>query len=600
MRGGHSQSIVGIVEAQEDGRCRTLNALGESFCTSTTMLQPEPHSSNSNEVVAAAAPWRPLPDRTFSDDVAAAPLNEAVSRLLCENEPERDDTLPNKEACARQSSSGMSLPPAKDLLTGMLSRRWNSHSCASTVGTSSSRANSASTATTTAMHRQESLPGSYAVRGTNVHSSDDDSQWSDDDNLLPHRTDDELSVDDAPECSPLPMETVVTTAKLVTNATLDESERERIYRQAVKTVTSNAVVAQIVPTDKSTLEDGVSCSNNPSNMVAPTVKRHSRRRSLLLGLSCSLFVIGILLGVSVPYSVHSSSSSQPAPSTNTASSAPTIDNATTDPLLCFSYNIGCRAFATTEELYQAIDAADEVISYYADHPGNQTVLLQPAPVTVMYGIPLGRWNVSLITNFTRVFDPWRHLPFNPNRTNDQESKNTSRRIATLFNEDLSGWDVSNAETMFGMFAGAASFQGRGLENWDISRVVNLSFVFMDAMSFNGRIARWNTTSAVTMEGMFRGARPFDGDISAWNVSQVTNMASMLDGNYAFSGQDLHQWDVSKVKTMHSMFKDAFTFNGNISAWNVSRVESMAHMVRSKSSLRFTPSPLQKSHPLSSA
>jgi surface protein len=556
-----------------------------------TMEQAESHSTSNEEAVVMATPQRPLLDRTFSDDAAEAPLNEAVSLVLLEHESELCrpahmeqpyDTLPEKEACARQNSSGVSLPPAKDPLTGILSSRRNSHLSTSTVGTSSSRAPSAVTATTTAMHRQESLPGSYAVRGTSVHSSDNDSQWSDEDEdedeFLPHHSSDEPTVD-APETSPPPIETVVTTAKLVTSATLDDSERERIYRQAVKTVTSNAVVAQIVQTDKS-FEDGVSCANSPSNLVAPTLKRHSRR-SLLLGLSFSLFAIGILLGVSIPYAINSTSSSQPPSSTSitTNTLAPTIDNTTTDPLLCPGHGIGCRAFTSTDELYRAIDEVDEVLAYYADHPDNQTMLLHPAPVAIVYGYPMGRWNVSLLTNFSRVFDPWRHLPFNPDRAYNQESESTSRRIADFFNEDLSDWDVSNADTLFGMFAGASSFQGRGLEKWDTSRVTNLSFVFMDAGAFNGNISHWNTTSAVTMEGMFQYAEVFDRDVSEWNVSQVTYMASMFYGAFSYPGDHLHRWNISNVKTTDSMFQYADAFSGNISSWDTSRVEIMADMVR---------------------
>jgi surface protein len=576
------------------------------------MEQPEPHNSStssSNQEAAVAAAQtrrRPLPDRTFSDDAAAASWNEAVSLVLLENEPapccrpahleQSDETVPEKETCARQISCGVpSLsPPAKDLLTGTLSSRRSSHLSTSTMGTSDGSLNNQAAPSAfiaNMMHRQESLPGSYAVRGgSSFHSSDNDSQWSDeddnDDELVPHHTIDKPTVEDiAPETSSPPIETVVTTAKLVTSASLDESERQRIYRQAVQTVTSNAVVAHIVPTDESPPQDGASYASPSSFLVPRTVKLQSRRCSLLLGLSCSLSVIGLLLGVGIPYAINSSSSVQLQPSNTTTVSAPTIHNTTTDPLLCITSGIGCRAFATTEELYQAIDDVDEVISYYADHPDNQTMLLQPAPVAILYGYPMGRWNLSLITNFTRVFDPWRHLPFDPNRANDPERENTTRRIATFFNEDLSGWDVSNAETMFGMFAGASSFQGRGLENWDTSRVVNLSYVFMDAISFTGRISHWNTASAVTMEGMFQGARPFDGDVSAWNVSHVTNMASMFHGNYAFRGENLHQWNVSNVNTMHSMFMDATTFKGDsLWAWDVTSVRDFGRAFSGCSSM----------------
>jgi Mycoplasma protein of unknown function, DUF285 len=561
-----------------------------------TMEQPEPHRTSSNvEAIVEAAPQRrPLLDRTFSDDAAEAPMNGAVSLVVLENEeepycrpvhleqPDDTGTLPS----VQRSSCGVSLPPTnKDPLTGITlnSRRLSTTSTEGTSNGCSSPVSSqlAIILTTTSMHRQESLPGSYAVRrGTSVHSSENNSEISSDEESSCCRNANDPEQATMEDSLTPPIEAVITTAKLVTSSTtLDESERQRIYHQAVQSVTSNAVVAQIVQTDKPPNEEAEHASPSSWAMNS-TFKRSSWRRSLLLGLSCSLLAIGILLGVStIPYAMKPSSPVLSPPSTTTTTATTSmIHDSTADPMLCPDQGIGCRAFVTTEELYQAIDAVDEVISYYADHPNNQTMLLHPAPVAIMYGYPMGRWNVSLLTNFSRAFDPWRHLPFNPDRAKEG-NVTTTRRIATFFNEDLSDWDVSNADTLFGMFAGAASFQGRGLEQWDTSRVTNLSFVFMDVAAFNSDISRWNTSGAVTMEGMFQGACPFNRDISEWNVTQVTNMARMFYEAFEFSGDYLHRWTVSNVQNMRSMFEHACSFNGNISTWDTSRVDTMAQMVR---------------------
>jgi surface protein len=527
-------------------------------------------------------------DLAFSDDAAAAPLNEVVSLVLLENEKDTWRQAPvvqprnTLEADPHQNSPGTlwNVSPllTKDPLTGILLSRHSSHVSASTAGTTSIPVPAA--------------PGSYAVRGTSVHSSENNSVISSDEESYQPWDNREQTMDND---SLAPIDTVVTTAKLVTSATLDESERQRIYRQAVKTVTSNAVVARIVQTEKSS----ETLHHSQSSSFSTSSNKRSQRSSLLYCISCSLFVIGVLLGVSVPYvmnrSAHAPLELEPInlpPSATVQQpvtlpvSPSTATTANTDPLACVYQGIGCKAFETTDELYQAVDAVDIVTSYYASHPENLTITSEPSPVAIRYGYPLGRWNVSLLTNFSRVFDPWRHLPFNPDRAllegRENHSTTAFSGLAMWFNEDLSGWDVSNAVTMFGMFAGAASFQGRGLENWDTSRVVNLSYLFMDAISFNGQISHWSTRRAVNMEGMFQGAHPFDGDLSTWNVSQVTNMASMFRGAYAFCGDHLHQWDVSNVNTMHSMFQDAYNFEGDISTWNTSRVETMARMVRSYS------------------
>ena len=48
--------------------------------------------------------------------------------------------------------------------------------------------------------------------------------------------------------------------------------------------------------------------------------------------------------------------------------------------------------------------------------------------------------------------------------------------AKNFNQDLSGWDVSNVENMYGMFAGAEVFNGN-ISNWDTSKVVWMHHMF---------------------------------------------------------------------------------------------------------------------------
>ena len=66
---------------------------------------------------------------------------------------------------------------------------------------------------------------------------------------------------------------------------------------------------------------------------------------------------------------------------------------------------------------------------------------------------------------------------------------------TLFNGDLSNWDVSNVISMRGIFVGCHKFEGKGLENWDVSNVKN-------------------------MRNMFSLCKKLDCDLSNWDVSNV--------------------------------------------------------------------------------
>ena len=68
-------------------------------------------------------------------------------------------------------------------------------------------------------------------------------------------------------------------------------------------------------------------------------------------------------------------------------------------------------------------------------------------------------------------------------------------------------------------------------------------MFSVASSFNGDISGWNVSAVTNMDKMFLGASAFNGDISSWNVSAVTNMNGMFDGATSFD-QNLGNWYVT--------------------------------------------------------
>jgi surface protein len=156
--------------------------------------------------------------------------------------------------------------------------------------------------------------------------------------------------------------------------------------------------------------------------------------------------------------------------------------------------------------------------------------------------------------------------------------------ATSFNQDISTWNMSNVVNTSNMFAGATAFnngsltddQAHPLTAWDPSSVIIMSGMFSGATSFNQDISSWNTTSATLMEGMFQGASLFNQDISGWDVSNVVNTKLMFSNAVVFN-QNIGTWDVGSVVNMESMFEGATAFNGNISGWNVSNVTNMSRM-----------------------
>jgi surface protein len=65
-----------------------------------------------------------------------------------------------------------------------------------------------------------------------------------------------------------------------------------------------------------------------------------------------------------------------------------------------------------------------------------------------------------------------------------------------------------------------------------------------------------------MNEMFYASQ-FNGDISKWNVSKVEDMRYMFHSS-EFNG-DISEWDVCSVRRMDGMF-DGSKFSGNISKW----------------------------------
>lgn len=143
-------------------------------------------------------------------------------------------------------------------------------------------------------------------------------------------------------------------------------------------------------------------------------------------------------------------------------------------------------------------------------------------------------------------------------------------IYSSFNQDISGWDVSNVTDMLGMFYGARSFN-QPIGNWNVSNVTDMYAMFYEANAFDQDISGWDVSKVTSMKMMFRTATSFNQDISSWKVGSVTDMRSMFDGATAFN-QDISGWDVSNVTEMGGMFTHAKSFNQDLSRWCVTNIK----------------------------
>ena len=130
--------------------------------------------------------------------------------------------------------------------------------------------------------------------------------------------------------------------------------------------------------------------------------------------------------------------------------------------------------------------------------------------------------------------------------------------ASIFDQDISGWDVSNVTNMFAIFYNAYKFNNGGNPlTWGLktSNVTNMSNMFIYAVKFNQDISGWDVSNVTNMYSMFYNAISFNQDISNWNVTGVIfgdtgGMTSMLD-NTNMSGTNynllLEKWSDQMIE-----------------------------------------------------
>jgi surface protein len=184
---------------------------------------------------------------------------------------------------------------------------------------------------------------------------------------------------------------------------------------------------------------------------------------------------------------------------------------------------GYEAFEDAETLRNVVGTY--IGAAYYNSTSSASVL---ANLTEKYG-PISQWDVSRVTDFSLVF----YRGDRPGYRTAGDDLTTFDPKENLFNEDISGWDVSSATTMEGMFAGATKFN-QSLSAWDTSRVTN-------------------------MRAMFHSAHDFDQDLGGWNVGSVEDFSGMFTDSVRFRGVGLSQWDTSRCTDMRNMVRLLFVF-----------------------------------------
>ena len=218
---------------------------------------------------------------------------------------------------------------------------------------------------------------------------------------------------------------------------------------------------------------------------------------------------------------------------------------------------------------------------------------------------IGSWNVNACTNFSTMFQEAHAFNNGGSSSIGTWDINTAADIdmsnmfksATIFNQDISSWNVSKVTSFSSMFHSAPAFTNGlnqntnprnpriGINGWDINTtpaaLVNMGNMFNGAVIFNKDISSWNVSKVTNMFGMFLNASAFNQPIANWErtdstLANVTSMYSMFENADSFN-QPIGNWNVSKVASMVAMFRYNAIFNEPIGNWNVSEVTNMSYM-----------------------
>jgi surface protein len=151
-----------------------------------------------------------------------------------------------------------------------------------------------------------------------------------------------------------------------------------------------------------------------------------------------------------------------------------------------------------------------------------------------------------MANWTFITDPTKNI-----------NMSTMFQSATLFNQNISAWNMTRVTNTSAMFYAASAFN-QDISSWDVSNVTNMSNMFYST-KFNQNINAWNVANVIDMSSMFAVTTAFNQPLNAWNVSKVANMTSMFQSSQLFN-QNIGSWNVSAVTNMTSMFLSSVLFN----------------------------------------
>ena len=150
------------------------------------------------------------------------------------------------------------------------------------------------------------------------------------------------------------------------------------------------------------------------------------------------------------------------------------------------------------------------------------------------------WDNGHLTNLNWAFtaEPIPHLTAVPS-TLPSTVTNISGlfAITSAFNQDISGWDISNVTNTVNMFYASSSFN-QPLNSWNTSNVKNSSFMFAGASAFNRPLNAWNVSNVTAMINMFNSSglstSNYSSTLVGWAAQTVQPNVSLGAGTIHYN------------------------------------------------------------------
>ena len=125
---------------------------------------------------------------------------------------------------------------------------------------------------------------------------------------------------------------------------------------------------------------------------------------------------------------------------------------------------------------------------------------------------INTWNTSKITDMRHLF--YAPIIYLENLSENQKKENIIYK-KSIFNDDISNWDVSNVTNMERMFENCSKFN-QPLNKWDVSNVEKMLKMFSNCSSFNQPLNEWDVSNVKSMSYMFENCTEFNQNISDWS------------------------------------------------------------------------------------